>query len=188
MNNLKERAYPSIQAVLRIRNRIGSVRIRNFWPDPNPIRNRNKHFGSGFESEMNQKKEPYIQAKIRWFHTIIPTYLTFTRCCTLGVESGSRDSPAKCRQSARLFLVFFSWNLFFFFLLWSTLRQWMLIRNHEQTANLKTDMASLTTGSVARVGPSEVGVVSLPPPSFSSPSWLWLLSLDLTARFATKKR
>jgi hypothetical protein len=28
----------------------GSVRIRNFWPDPDPIRNRNKHFGSGFES------------------------------------------------------------------------------------------------------------------------------------------
>jgi hypothetical protein len=56
----------------------GSVRIRKFWPDPDPIRNRNKHFGSGFESgsetgsEKNQKKEPYIQAKkVRWFHTII---------------------------------------------------------------------------------------------------------------------
>ncbi len=51
----------------------GSVRIRNFWPDPDPIRNRNKHFGSGFESgsEINQKKEPNIQAKIRCFYTII---------------------------------------------------------------------------------------------------------------------
>jgi hypothetical protein len=29
---------------------IRSVRIRNFWLDPDPIRNRNKHFGSGFES------------------------------------------------------------------------------------------------------------------------------------------
>ncbi len=28
----------------------GSVRIRNFWPDPDPIRNRNKHFGSVFGS------------------------------------------------------------------------------------------------------------------------------------------
>ncbi len=76
----------------------GSVRIRNFWPDPDPIRNRNKHFGSGFGSgfrirfririsdpvsdpdfesgfesgsEINKKKELYIQAKIRWFHRII---------------------------------------------------------------------------------------------------------------------
>jgi hypothetical protein len=63
----------------------GSVRIQNFWPDSDPIRNQNKHFGSGFESrfksgfksgsetgsEINQKKEPYIYAKIRWFHMII---------------------------------------------------------------------------------------------------------------------
>jgi hypothetical protein len=32
-----------INAVLRIRN-------RNFWPDLDPIWNRNKRFGSGFES------------------------------------------------------------------------------------------------------------------------------------------
>jgi hypothetical protein len=69
-----------------------------------------------------------------------------------------------------------------------THRQWLLICNHEQTAYIKTDEASLTTGSAARVEPSDVGVVSLPPPSFSSLSWLWLLSLDLTARFATKKK
>jgi hypothetical protein len=31
-------------------NRTGSGRIRNFWPDPDPIRNRNKRFGYGFES------------------------------------------------------------------------------------------------------------------------------------------
>jgi hypothetical protein len=49
----------------------GSGRIRNFWPDPDPIRNRNKRFGSGSEtgfesgSEKICKKEPYIQAKIR---------------------------------------------------------------------------------------------------------------------------
>jgi hypothetical protein len=59
------------KAVLRIR-----IRIRKdpkLLPDPDPIRKRNKHFGSRFESgsEINQKKEPYIQAKIRWFHTFI---------------------------------------------------------------------------------------------------------------------
>ncbi len=46
----------------------GSVRIRNFWQDPDPIRNRTKHFGSGFESgsetrsEINQKI-----ARVLWF-------------------------------------------------------------------------------------------------------------------------
>ncbi len=59
----------------------GSVRIRNFWPDPDPIRSRNEHFGSGFESgsEINQKKEPYIQAKITWFQ----------RCGTVTIFYGS---------------------------------------------------------------------------------------------------
>jgi hypothetical protein len=43
----------------------GSVRIRNFWPDPDPIRNRNKHFGSGFEtgSEINQRKGVFFSGK-----------------------------------------------------------------------------------------------------------------------------
>ncbi len=31
--------------------RSGSRRIRNFWPDADPIRNQNKGFGSGFESD-----------------------------------------------------------------------------------------------------------------------------------------
>jgi hypothetical protein len=50
----------------------GFVRIRNFWPDP--IRNRNKHFGCGFESgsETGSKKK--------------------------------KKRSLKCRQSARLFL------------------------------------------------------------------------------------
>ncbi len=59
----------------------GSGRIRNFWPDPDPIRNRNKRFGSGLNPDSNPypkldpkkicKKEHYFQAKIRWFHIII---------------------------------------------------------------------------------------------------------------------
>jgi hypothetical protein len=32
------------------RSGTGTVRNRNFWPDPDPIRIQNKHFGSGFES------------------------------------------------------------------------------------------------------------------------------------------
>jgi hypothetical protein len=45
-------------------------RIRNFWLDPDS-EPENKRFGSGFESgsetgyEINVKKDPYIQAKIR---------------------------------------------------------------------------------------------------------------------------
>jgi hypothetical protein len=35
----------------------GSVRIRNFWPDPDTIRIRNKHFGSGFESGFESGSE-----------------------------------------------------------------------------------------------------------------------------------
>ncbi len=59
-------------AVLRSRIRIRSgteIDISDPVSDPD--------FGSGFESglesgsEINIKKEPYIQAKIRWFHTII---------------------------------------------------------------------------------------------------------------------
>ena len=53
----------------------GSERIRNFLPDP--IRNRNKRFGSGFGSltgsEKTCKKEHYFQAEISWFHMIIHT-------------------------------------------------------------------------------------------------------------------
>ncbi len=45
----------------------GSRRIRNFWPDPDLIRNRNKRFGS----EKICKKEHYFQAEISWFHMII---------------------------------------------------------------------------------------------------------------------
>ncbi len=66
----------------------GTVRIRNFWPDLDPVRNRNKHFGSGFESgtetgsEINQKKEPCIQAKISWFQ----------RCGIVNIFDGSGPS------------------------------------------------------------------------------------------------
>ncbi len=35
----------------------GSGRIRNFWSDPDPIRNRNKRFGSGFESRFESGSE-----------------------------------------------------------------------------------------------------------------------------------
>ncbi len=52
----------SSQSVLRMRFRKNP---KLFGPDP--IRNWNKHFGS----EKICKKEPYFQAKIRLFHTII---------------------------------------------------------------------------------------------------------------------
>ncbi len=43
----------------------GSVRIRNFWPDPDPIRNRNKHFGSGFGSGFRIRFRIRIRNRIR---------------------------------------------------------------------------------------------------------------------------
>jgi len=94
----------------------GSGRIRNFWPDPDLIQNRNKHFGFETGSEIKKKKELCIQAKIRWFHSIIHISVGHwinSYCITmiysichrqLSVESAAGDWPAKCRQSARRFL------------------------------------------------------------------------------------
>ncbi len=48
----------------------GSVRSRNFWPDPDPIRIRNKHFGSETGSETNLLKGVFFSGQKRKFQTI----------------------------------------------------------------------------------------------------------------------
>ncbi len=120
LNYAKEFSIQRIQQCCGSGSGTGSVRIRNFWPDPDPIQNRNKHFGSRFESgfetgsetgsEIQKKKEPYIQAKIRCFHTIIHISVGhwINRYCIAkiyrichrqpSVESAARDSSSICRR------------------------------------------------------------------------------------------
>jgi hypothetical protein len=90
-----------------------SGRIRNFWPDP--IRNRNKHFGSGFESgfesrsetgsEINQKKLALYSGKNKAV-SYDYTYFTFTRCtlclCLSRRFGWAQDKQLFCKPKKRI--------------------------------------------------------------------------------------
>jgi hypothetical protein len=54
----------------------GSVRIRNFWPDP--VRIQNEHFGSGFESGSERKCLKNYLSEITCFFGFLVIWLLFT--------------------------------------------------------------------------------------------------------------
>ena len=101
----------------------GSVRIRNFWPDPDPIRIRNKHFGSGFESgsesgsKTNLSKGVLFKAKKGNFRQLwnISTFPRLTDNRIIGIHCP----------------VTFCAGVNFFTRLLSTAARWLISRTHD---------------------------------------------------------